>query len=360
LHFKVRRKEIFMSRNIMKLLCLGVVVFFMGTVLSQEARGAENVKQTKNVFKMGTIAPAHMGWSALINDVINPGIAKATNGRASLDWYYGAQMGEEQQILAKMINGQLQGGGFSGRGMVMLCPEMSLFEIPFLFNNYEEVEYVYSIMRPRINEWFEKRGYHLVLLAEQGFDQIYSTKHEIRTFDDIKKSRFQTWYGPMEEKTLKALGTSPIPISPTEISSAVRTGICDALISPAIWAVSAQLYNAMQYLNPLRIRYSPAGGVVSLKAWNKLSKEDQDAIDNYLRSIEKEFREEIRKINEKGIAAMYKHGMKEVKMTPTEIDAFKQRVLPVGDEFAGKGYYSKADLDYVKSLLEEFRSNKKN
>jgi TRAP-type C4-dicarboxylate transport system substrate-binding protein len=334
-------------------------VFLIGAGLSQEAWGAENVKHTKTVLKMGTIAPAHMGWSALINDVINPGIAKATNGRAVLDWYYGAQMGEEPEILAKMLNGQLQGGGFSGRGMVMLCPEMSLFEIPFLFNNYDEVEYVYSIMRPRINEWFEKRGYHLVLLAEQGFDQIYSKKREIRTFDDIKKSRFQTWYGPMEEKTLKILGTSPIPIRPTEISSAVRTGICDALISPAIWAVSAQLYNAMQYLNPLRIRYSPAGGVVSLKTWNKLSKEDQDAIDNYLRSIEKEFREEIRKINEKGIAAMYKHGMKEVKMTPAEIDAFKKRVLPVGDEFARKGYYSKSDLDYIKSLLAEFRSKKR-
>lgn len=349
-----------MKRNIVWLLFIGIVVFFMG---SFSMAWGENIKQTKSdktiyVFKMGTIAPEQLGWAALIRDIVNPGIDKATNGRVVLDWYYGGRMGDDPDILAKMINGQLQGGGFSGHGMVMVCPEMTLFALPFLFNNYDEVEYIYSKMRPRINEWFEKRGYHLVILAEQGFDQIYSTKREIRTFDDIKKSRFQTWYGPMEEKTLMALGASPVPVRPTEVSAAVRTGICDALISPAIWAVGAQLYSVMKYINPLPIRYSPAGGVVSLKAWNKLPKEEQIAVDNYIKTMEKDFREKIRAINEKGIAAMYKHGMKEVKMTPDETEAFKNRVLHVWDDFAEKEYYSKDDLDYVKKLLAEFRSKK--
>jgi TRAP-type C4-dicarboxylate transport system substrate-binding protein len=92
--------------------------------------------------------------------------------------------------------------------------------------------------------------------------------------------------------------------------------------------------------------------------WNKLPKEDQLAIDNYVKSTEKEFRQKIRAINAKGIAAMYQHGMKEVKMTPSEIDAFKKKLLPVWDEFAAKGYYSKDDLDYVKNLLAELRSKK--
>ena len=347
-----------MKSRFVGLLCIGFVVFFVGSALSQEAWGAENVKQTKTIFKMGTIAPELIGWAALIKDIVNPGIEKAANGRVFLDWYYGGKMGDDQDILAKMRNGQLQGGGFSGRGIVMLCPEMTLFALPFLFDNYDEVEYVYSKMKPRINEWFEKRGYHLVLFAEQGFDQIYSTKHEIRTFEDVKKSRFQTWYGPMEEKSLKALGASPIPISPTEISVAVRTGVCDALISPAIWAVGSQFYTVMKYINPVHIRYSPAGGVVSLKAWNNLTREDQIAIDNYVKSMEKEFRQKIRVINEKGIAAMYQHGMKEVKMTPAEIDTWKKKLFPVWDEFADKGYYSKADLDEVKNLLAEFRNRK--
>jgi hypothetical protein len=51
--------------------------------------------------------------------------------------------------------------------------------------------------------------------------------------------------------------------------------------------------------------------------------------------------------------------MKEVKMTPAEIDVLKKRLVPLWDEFAEKGYYSNADLAEVKGYLAEFRSKKR-
>jgi len=243
--------------------------------------------------------------------------------------------------------------------MVMACPEMAIMELPFLFDNYDEVEYVYSKLRPRINKWYEKRGYHIIVLAEQDFDQLYSTKHALKTPEDFKNSRILTWYGPLEERVLKALGASPIPIRVPEVAASIRTGVCDAFISPAIWAVGTQMYTVMKHINPLRIRYSPAAGIMTLRAWNQIPKEYRDAIDNFGASIEKEYRQQVRASNEKCIKAMIKYGMIEDKMTPAQIDVFKKRLMPVWDEFAGKGYYSKADLAEVKSLLAEYRSKKK-
>ncbi|KIE17938.1 hypothetical protein DS62_09040, partial [Smithella sp. SC_K08D17] len=107
------------------------------------------------------------------------------------------------------------------------------------------------------------------------------------------------------------------------------------------------------------IRYSPAGGIFTMKTWNTLPKELQKAIDDYALSIEKDYRQKIRVSNEKCLKAMYKYGMKEVKMTPAELDVLKKRVMPVWDEFAAKGYYSKAELAEIKGLLAEYRSKKK-
>ena len=357
------------------LLCMGLIVFFIGSAYALTPQekvkyanipGVKHLKQVKPngdytyVVKMGTLAPDGVGWAALIKSIINPGILKVTDGLVTLDWYYGGTMGDDQDILAKMRNGQLQGGGFTGQGLVMACPEMALMELPFLFDNYDEVEYIYSKLRPRISQWFEKRGYHIIVLAEQDFDQLYSTKHEIKTPDDFKKSRFLTWYGPLEERTLKALGASPLPIRVPEVAASIRTGVCDAFISPALWAVGTQMYTVMKYLNPLRIRYSPAAGLITLQVWNVLPKETQVAIDNFAMSVEKDFREKVRASNEKSLKAMYKYGMKEAKMTPAEIDVFKKRLLPVWDEFAAKGYYSKAELAEVKGYLAEFRAKKGN
>jgi len=332
--------------------------------LSQVAWGADNVKLTKDgkkmyYSKMGTLAPEGVGWAALIKDMVTPGILKATNGQVVLDWYWGGTMGDDQDLLSKLRNGQLQGGGFTGQGLVMACPEMALMELPFMFENYDEVEYIYSKFRPRISQWFEKRGYHLVLLAEQDFDQIYSTKIPIKTPEDFRNSRVLTWYGPLEERTLKALGASPLPIRVPEVAASIRTGVCDAFISPALWAVGTQMYTVMKYINPMRIRYSPAGGIITVKTWNLMPKDLQDTIDKYVMSIEKDFRQKVRVSNDKSLKAMYKYGMKEVKMTPAELDVLKKRLTPVWDEFAAKGYYSKAELAEVKALLAEYRAKNK-
>jgi TRAP-type C4-dicarboxylate transport system substrate-binding protein len=114
----------------------------------------------------------------------------------------------------------------------------------------------------------------------------------------------------------------------------------------------------MKYLNPMHIRYSPAGGIITMKTWNLLPKEVQIAIDDYVISIEKDFRQKVRESNEKCLKAMYKYGMKEAKMTPAEIDVLKKRTMPIWDEFAEKGFYSKAELNEVKGLLAEYRAKK--
>jgi len=352
-----------MKSKIVKFLCMGIVIFLGSVFLFQEAWGA-SIKQIKNgktvyVLKMATLAPNGVGWAALIKTILIPEILKVTNGQVVLDWYYGGTMGDDQDVIAKMRNGQLQGGGFSGQGVMLACPEMALMELPLMFNNYDEVEYLYSKLRPRINQWFEKSGYHFILLAEQDFDQLYSTKHELRTPEDFKKSRILTWYGHLEEKTLKALGASPIPIRVPEVAASIHTGVCDAFVSPSIWAVGTQIYVSMKYVNPVRLRYSPAAAVVSMEAWNQLPKEYQIAIDNFGMPREKEFRRLIRESNEKCIKAMIKYGMTETKLTPAEIDVWKKRVLPVWDEFAAKGYYSKAELAEVKALLAEYRAKNK-
>jgi len=327
--------------------------------------GVQHLKKIKPnsdytyAVKMATLAPEGVGWATLIKEVINPGILKMTSGLITLDWYYGGTMGDDQDILAKMRNGQLQGGGFTGWGLVLACPEMAIMELPFLFNNYDEVEYIYSKLRPRISQWFEKRGYHLVLLAEQDFDQIYSTKYPIKTPEDFKKSRFLTWYGPVEERTLKALGASPLPIRVPEVAASIRTGVCDAFISPALWAVGTQMYTIMKYINPVHIRYSPAGGVITNQTWNLMPKEAQVAIDYFVMSVEKDFRQKVRAGNEKCIKSMIKYGMKEVKMTPAELDILKKRLVSVWDESAEKGYYSRAELAEVKALLAEYRARNK-
>jgi TRAP-type C4-dicarboxylate transport system substrate-binding protein len=377
--------------------------------------------ETRFVFKAGTLAPNGVGWSALIKKHVVPKINQVTKGVVSIDIFWGGIMGDDEDYILKMRNDQLQSAGFSGAGVVQACPEMAVLELPFLFNNPEEVELILTKYRDIFAKLHEKRGYKMLYLLWQDFDEIYSSKYEFRTPDDFKKSRILTWYGKLEDRMLRTLGASPIPVNVPEAASNMRSGVTDAMIAPAIWTVGTQLYQVSKYVNTHKWRFSPATIVVSQKAWDRTVKGLQDLIQeaindpqtikkakegaplangklvktmeswirqkviesnvsdatglkNLLESALKEqidamenlgkkdeawLRQEIRKSNVSCLNAMIKYGVKEVKMTTAEVETIKKRVTPLWDQFANEGLYPKELLKEIKQDLATFRAQHK-
>ena len=327
-----------------------ILVFFISYFSVSEVKAKDGMHH----WKLATLAPDGVGWATHIKELFHPAIDKATNNAVKLTWYWGGIMGDDEDYIAKMRIDQLQGMGFSGAGFVMACPEGSVLELPFLFQNYEELDYVKEKMRDDFEAVCKKNGFKFLFWVDQDFDQVYSVKSEMRTPVDFMKSKFLTWYGPLEEEVLKKFGVSPIPVNVPEVSPSIRAGICDAFIAPAVWTVGSQLYSTMKYVNPLKIRYSPAGAIVTQNAWNSLTPEVKQQIEG-LKWVEVEFNKRLRESNAKCLNAMIKYGMKEVKMTDEEIAVFKKLCMPLWYELADK-QYPKVLLDKIIMNLAEFRA----
>ena len=323
---------------------------------------AENQKEDqKTVLKFATLGQKGISIMAYIDEVFFPEIASATGGQVVFDVYWGGVMGDEEDYIGKMRTGQLQGALVSASGGITaaVCPDLSVLELPFLFNAWAfgEVEYVTDKIRPRLLKEAEKRGYKILLITAIDFDQIYSTKHNIKTIEDIRGAKMLTWFGPLENKMLKSLGVSPIPVNVPEVVSSMKTGIANMAISPSMWWVGAQLYPDTKYVNPLPIRYVPGLGVLNLDAWEKMPDKYKESIEALLVKNEKKFKQVMRDCNEKSYKAMIKYGIKEVKVTPEELERFKKATRPVWDTLAGKSY-SREILDEVIGYLAEYRSAK--
>jgi TRAP-type transport system periplasmic protein len=342
------------SRKALMSLCVVVISILMVFAASPCA----HAKKPTYILKCGSLAPDGIGWARLLKEMVNPGIMQVTDGDVVSDWYYGGVMGDDEDVIAKMRNDQLQGGFFSGAGAMQICPEITVLQLPFMFNNYEEVDLILKKYRKHFGELFEKRGYKLILLGEQDFDKLYSTNLELKDEASFRKSRMLTWYGPMETSMLKMLGANPIPVNVPEVCSSIRAGVIDSVISPALWAVGSQMYTTMKYINPMNIRYSVAAVIVTTQAWLKLPEKYRDAIETKCLELEQPYRNEIRAGNQKAYKAMLDYGMKEVKMTPAEVEEIKKRVLPVWDEFAANGTYPKSLLDEINQTLTDYRAGK--
>ena len=312
----------------------------------------------KWVIKMATMAPKSVGWAKNIRNIMHPVIDKATDGNIKLKWYWGGVLGDDKDYIQKMKIGQIDGAALSGQGVVIACPEMAVLELPFMFKNYDEVDYIRVKMQKTFDEIAAKHNYKLVIWADQDFDQIYSIKYPMATLDDFSSAKIITWYGPLEQKVLQKLGASPIPVNVPEIVSSMRQGIADTVISPSIAVVGFQMYTIIKYVNPINIRYSPAISICSLDFWNQFPKKYRDNLDSVRTNEVIEFIKRCRVDSDKAYQAMIKYGMKETKMTQADLDEFEKKCRELWYELAGV-QYSRATLDELIHHLEEFRAKKK-
>lgn len=334
------------------LLCL---ISLAGPAQADDTQMIGNRDTAKQYWKTATLAPKGIGYSRLFEEILLPVIEEETQGDLALKVYWGGVMGDDEQVLKKMRVGQLQGAGLSGQGTFLLSPEIPVLGLPFLFNDFEEVDFIKEKMIDRFDGIVSKEGFKVLLWLDQDFDQIYTANVPIQRASDFPKARFITWFGPLEGRILELLGANPVPMGVTEIPSSMRAGVADAMMAPAIWIAGTQLYSVFRFVNPMRIRYVPAFVVVTNEAFAGAPKEHQARLKDLRLPLAKKFCVRSREETNRFLAAILAYGLKEVKSTPEETAEIKRLTVPVWNELAGK-LYSKELLDEILAYLKEYRS----
>lgn len=314
----------------------------------------------KVILKMATNAPKGVGIELFIRNQITPAIHKVTNNDVKLDWYHGGIMGDNRDWLGKMKIDQLQGAGLDGSGVHLACPAVYTMQLPFMFNDFDEVAYIKKKMKPLFYDTFKKNGYQLLILLDQGFDTIYSTDKAIKTVEDFTNIRFATYCGRVEQEFLKVLKSSPIPLAVPEVAASMRSGVVNGLVCPSLWYLGAQLYTLGGSATVSTIRYTPAAIIVTQKAWAKISEKHQKAIVKVTSDLELPMDKDMKRSNDKSHRAMINYGgMTEIKMDSKITEALKEKTRPLWYKLAEKKVYPKEVLDSMIKNLAEYRLMKK-
>jgi len=305
-------------------------------------------------WRMATMAADNVGWGKHIREMVLPVVDEATNSGVSIKVFWGGILGDDFRVIERMEAQSLDGAGFTAQGAIALVPEMGVLTLPFLFENYEQVDLIRSTMFSRFESLFAAKDLKLLMWADQDFDQIISRNLPLDRIEQFERTKFLSWMGVVEEATLKALGAKMVPVEVPELSSAVREGVVDAAIGPAMWAIGAQLQAVVRYINPIKIRYAPSAIVVNNTSFAKLKPEHQKAFHSMRDTMTERYCKAVREDNERALTALWAYGIREVTMSPEEVQILRDRTRPVWDELADK-VYSRALFEEIIKRLEKSR-----
>jgi len=333
------------------LLIAAPVVFCLAP---RPASGQEAAKGgAQFTIKLAAVAPEGTSW-ADTGFNFRKYVEEKTGGKVRVIWYLGGIMGDEPDVFLKMRLGYLQGGGFTSGGLGKMVPETQILGLPFLFRDYDEIDYVLNKLNPRFQKLFEEQGFILSGWLEAG-RHYWFTQKPAENINDFKNSKIWAWkYDPVNIETHQALGFQLFPVGFPKLYDAIQAGQLDAFYSPLYAAAALQWYVKSKYLIDLPFSYAPAAIVMDKKFLSSLPPQFQQVIkeawDLYLPPLKKI----IRSDNEKALKGFASRGMKVVKLSDETVQAIKDKTYPIYQEQTDKLYPSWL-LAGVLSALNEYR-----
>lgn len=334
-----------------------IPVFLMVFLFISPAAAEEITLKPRYTVELATIIPA-VGPAADLLEELRQELFESTGGRMKLVIYTGGVMGDEPDIVRKMRLGQIHGGIMMTLvGMGIICPETKVLELPFLFNNFDEVDHVLAKTRTTFSRLFEEKNTYLVSWSEIGFGYFFF-KNPVRSPRDLKKVKMVSYEGdPIFAEAVKAAGFKHlIPMQISETLYGLQTGMIDGAFGTLTSMIALQWPPRIRYFLKVPFAYSPGGTVVSKTYFDSLPPEMKEAFFDVLRNWEPLIVCLMRMMEDEVIAALPENGIEEVpeELTRDISREMRARTRSLYRSLAGK-HYPPELLEEIQTLLKEYR-----
>jgi tripartite ATP-independent transporter DctP family solute receptor len=260
-----------------------------------------------------------------------------TKGRYEVQLYPNAQLGDDVRATEAVRLGTLEMTGPSSSPLTGMCPELMVFDLPFLFAN-EKVAYTVldGPAGRRILNKLQKQGLKALAYWENGFRHVTNNVREIKSPADLKGLKIRTMENPIHLAAWRILGANPTPMPFSEVFTAMQQKTIDGQENP-IPTIYAQKFNEVQkYCTLTGHVYTPHILLMGKKLWDKLSKADQKIFQKAANIARDHVRAVSAKMNQEQIGLLRKAGMKVTELTPAQLKVFQTAVQPVYDQFSAK------------------------
>ena len=336
-------------RNCLKIFGLSLLASLL---LAQSAWAEKSI-----IIKLATLAPEGTSWMKTIN-TLNAEVMKRTENRVQFKIYAGGALGDEMDMLRKMKIGQIQSAALSSGGLSAIFKEVDVLQIPFLFQKYEEADFILKKMDPLFRKGFEENGYIFLGWSEAGFIYLMSTL-PISSVADLKKGKVWIWEeSPMSKAIFDEAGVKAIPLSIPDVLVGLQTGLVEVVYAPPTVAISLQWFTKVKYLSDVPLVYLAGGVAVKKDTFKAIPPSDQNLIMEIFQRHLDQLKVITRNENQDAIKVMTKQGVKIITPSKEQIDEFKKLSNKAMEHVTGQSF-SKKVFDEVTSSLETYRKGGK-
>ena len=313
------------------------------------AGAAPAFAQTKDLV-MGNVNPPKHGTSLASQQFANK-VGELTGGKIKVIHHHSGALGGEREVAQQIQLGTVDFGPITTAPLSTLVPEMSAFQLPYIFRDYQHVYAALDgsdFIRKYYEPVLDKKGLKLIAFYAAGYRGIYG-HFPINSVADVKGKKIRVQEDKILVATFKALGMISTPIAFPEVATSLQTKVIDSAEGGINTFYHNKFYDIVKYVADVRHTHQAVALIMSKASWAKQDPATQKAIMEAGKYSEQWNRKFILD-EDRDIQAQVK--AKGVTITKPDAAPFRQATMSVNEEFyatpAGKD--ARKVVDHILSI----------
>jgi TRAP-type transport system periplasmic protein len=206
-------------------------------------------------------------------------VERNCGGRLRVELYPAGETGGELEMCQDVAAGTLEMTFASSAVFAAIEPELSIFDIPFLFR---DVAHARAVLDSDIGKAalarVEPKGIIGLAWGENGLRHLTTSDRAVHRPEDLKNLKLRVPQSEVMVASFKAFGADAGPLPFPDLYSALSSGAFQAEENPIPTVLAANFDKVQRYLCLTGHVYSPAAFLISKRVFERLTPEDQQAL----------------------------------------------------------------------------------
>ncbi|MDU9407457.1 TRAP transporter substrate-binding protein [Pseudomonas sp. zfem001] len=282
-------------------------------------------------------------------------IKEKSGGKMKVMVFASGTLGGDAQVISSVQGGTVD--------MTLVTPGLlsgiekgfALYGLPFLFQNSAEVDAVLDgPAGQNLLTTLEPHGLIGLGYWDHGFRHVTNSKHPVQKLEDIKGLKLRLQQIPTAIESFKALGANVVPLSFTELYTAMETRTVDGQENPLAAIETSKFYEVQKYLSLTGHFYDPLVAIFSKRTWDKLNETERELVRSASLEAQAYERKVSRDMDVSSREALAKHGMQINEVAPEEIERMREQVRPTVEKLVAE--YGPALMDEMNAEIAKVRN----
>jgi C4-dicarboxylate-binding protein DctP len=261
-------------------------------------------------------------------------VHERTQGRVEVQVYPNSQLYMDGEETDALMNNHVQIIAPATAKMTEIFPELNIFDLPFLFENYEQVhKYIDSEAGQKLLE--EVRGQGMISLAmwDNGF-KVMTANRPLHTPEDFNGLRFRIMPSRVLDAQFVQLGAQARDIPFSDVFMALERQMVDAAENTPSNIYSKKFFHVQDHMTISNHGYLGYIVLTNEQFWSGLPEEIRDILEETMAEVTQWERNIAEEQNKRDLELIISSGEIEVyELSTSERLAWKAALLPVHQLF---------------------------